>query len=160
MRIAVRSSGDLVGELSYLDGGPRCASVIAAGPVTAWTISAAAFDHFLKHHPIAHRPFAQLLADRLRAADQRSVAASYDTATRVAGALCNLAAAVGETLVAHTTQSELAQLVGASEVSVHRVLRRFAHSGLLETRHGSILIRNEAALSAAAETQGQLHHLT
>ncbi|NYF57150.1 Crp/Fnr family transcriptional regulator [Micromonospora purpureochromogenes] len=148
--IALRSSGDLVGELSYLDDRPRSASVVAVGPVVARHIPAPAFDHFLRHHPVVNRPFALLLASRLRAADRRTVAASYDTATRVAGVLYELAVADGHLLVAHTTQRELARLVGASQVSVHRILRRFSRAGLVGTRHGSILIRDEAALWAIA----------
>ncbi|MGW8642453.1 MULTISPECIES: Crp/Fnr family transcriptional regulator [Micromonospora] len=151
--IALRSSGDLVGELAYLDDRPRSASVVAVGPVVAQHIPASSFDRFLHRHPVANRPFAQLLAARLRAADRRTVAASYDTATRVAGTLCDMAVADGGLLVVHTTQRELARLVVASQVSVHRILRRFVKARLVVTRHGSILIRDEAGLSAIAEAR-------
>ncbi|SCG67968.1 Crp/Fnr family transcriptional regulator [Micromonospora coxensis] len=149
--IALRSSGDLLGELSYLDERPRSASVIAVGTVVARRITATAFDHFLRDHPTAIRPFAQVLADRLRAADKRTVAASHDVTTRVAATLCELAAADGDRLTVNVTQRELAQLVGASQVSVHRALRRLARDGLLDTRHGSVVIRDEVALAQVAE---------
>ncbi|MFY1626900.1 Crp/Fnr family transcriptional regulator [Micromonospora sp. WMMD723] len=150
--IAQRFAGDLVGELSYLDDGPRSASVVAVGPVVVRRIPAEAFDDYLRRHPTAHRSFARLLADRLRAADKRTVAESYDTTTRVAAVLADLTVLVDDELVATTTQRELAQLVGASQISVHRALRRLAHLGLLVTRHGSIVIVDEVGLGRFADS--------
>ncbi|MEU1751138.1 Crp/Fnr family transcriptional regulator [Micromonospora matsumotoense] len=150
--IALRYAGDLVGELSYLDDGPRSASVVAVGPVVVRHIPAEAFDHYLRRHPAAHRPFARLLADRLRAADKRTVTASYDTITRVAAVLADLTVLVDDELVAHTTQRELAQLAGASQISVHRALRRLSQLGLLATRHGSIVIVDEVGLGRVADS--------
>ncbi|MER7166191.1 Crp/Fnr family transcriptional regulator [Micromonospora sp. NPDC000207] len=150
-RIALRAPGDLVGELAFLDDRPRSASVITNGPVVVRRIPDRAFDSYLRRHPAAHRLLAQVLADRLRIADQRSVQASYDVTTRVAVVLGDLAVEEGDELVVHLTQRELAQLVGAAQVSAHRAVRALVRRGLLRTRHGSIVIRDESGLGRVAE---------
>ncbi|RKR87245.1 CRP-like cAMP-binding protein [Micromonospora pisi] len=162
-RIGSRSPGDLIGEMSYLDGRPRSASVVGMGSVTAAHITHKAFDRFLEHHPAAHRPFARLLTDRLRASDSRHVGSAYDTVTRIATALCQLTATVSDRtsddIIIHTTQRELAQMVSAAPVSVYRALQKLAAQGYLETRHKAIVIRDLDGLADAAKRLPKMHHL-
>jgi CRP/FNR family cyclic AMP-dependent transcriptional regulator len=66
--IAVRTPGDLVGELSYLDGRPRSATVVAVRDCAVRVISRPAFTRYLAEHPGAQRSLLLLLAHRLRTA--------------------------------------------------------------------------------------------
>ncbi|GAB3150639.1 Crp/Fnr family transcriptional regulator [Micromonospora sonneratiae] len=152
-RLGLRTTGDLVGEISYLDSQPRSASVIAIGTVTALNISYKAFDLFLAQHPAAHRPFARILADRLRAADVRPVESGQRVEIRVAAALCELDTTTRSdgTAVVLITQRELARLVGASQISTHRALRKFSDQGYITTGHRSIAIRDIDGLIRCAQ---------
>jgi hypothetical protein len=49
--------------------------------------------------------------------------------------------------VAHLTQRELAEFVGAAEVSVHRAVRRLARQGLVRTGHRCIAILDGEGLT-------------
>lgn len=60
--------GSFVGELALLDDGPRTATVIAAEPVIALTITRPAFEKLLRKEPSIAVVIAQELAQRLRAA--------------------------------------------------------------------------------------------
>src|SRR6266511_1479135 len=102
--LGVREPGDVVGELSIVDGRPRSASVVASGAVSSRMISHASFSAF---------------GDRLRVADRRRIEFVYDVPTRV---VCLLAEWVGarpgdrrERVEVRLTQREVAELVGAAE---------------------------------------------
>jgi CRP-like cAMP-binding protein len=45
--------GDLAGELSFMDGAPRYASMVASGPVKVLTLDRGRFEELLSSHPVA-----------------------------------------------------------------------------------------------------------
>lgn len=66
---ALLGCGDAVGELSLIDGEPRTATVVAKGPVRAFTLASWNFKAVVReHNEIADRVM-QFLARRLRAAE-------------------------------------------------------------------------------------------
>ena len=69
--LAIRRPGDLVGELSALDGRPHSASVSALEPVEARIILAGTFRDYLATHPSAAFAVLELLTERLRDADRK-----------------------------------------------------------------------------------------
>src|SRR5713226_7566089 len=71
--LAIRVGGDLVGELSCLDGHPRAATVTAAGHLVARTISQPQFHLFLRDHPFAALAVSASVGDKLRSATRRWV---------------------------------------------------------------------------------------
>lgn len=58
--------GDVIGEISLLDGGPRTATVIAREPTTVLSISKRAFDTVLDRVPGLPHELLRALAARLR----------------------------------------------------------------------------------------------
>lgn len=64
--LAFRSPGDLLGELSVLDGGPRSASVTAAEPVVALIVSGSRFRELLAARPRIAIVLLETLTRRLR----------------------------------------------------------------------------------------------
>ena len=64
-------SGELVGEMSFLDGEPRSASVRAIGDCELHVIPKEKLDKFLSEQPKWYRALVQTLLDRLRRANQR-----------------------------------------------------------------------------------------
>lgn len=68
-RIAELGPGDVVGELSLLDGGPRSATVVTTGETDVLVLTRPAFNAVLEEIPtLAHRLLVTL-ARRLRAAE-------------------------------------------------------------------------------------------
>jgi CRP-like cAMP-binding protein len=149
--LAVRSCGELVGELNVLasEGAPRAATVIALEDVTAQTIAATEFLSFLQDHPKVSLALLRQVAARLRESSGHHVdAGAYDTLHRVARALVELAERGGRVvdggvLVAEgLTQEGLAGLVASSRETVARALAVLRGRGLIETGRRSIVIRD------------------
>src|SRR6185436_14087586 len=63
--------GDVFGELSLLDGGPRTASVVATQDLEALRVNRANLDHFLQRHPAATLDLLTAMGRRLRATSEK-----------------------------------------------------------------------------------------
>ena len=94
--LAFRGPGEVLGELSAIDGRPRSAGVTAVDPVEALVIPAADFRAFLERSPKASLWILTRLIARLREADRkRAEFGASDTIGRVAARLVELAAEYG-----------------------------------------------------------------
>jgi CRP-like cAMP-binding protein len=69
--LAERGAGELLGELSGIDGQPRSASVTALDEVRGLVVPLRAFRGFLLDHPRAALALLELLSRRLRQAEAR-----------------------------------------------------------------------------------------
>src|SRR2546423_541661 len=69
--LAFRGPGDLLGELSAIDGEPRSATVGALEPVEAAVVPARELRAFLSAHPRVAILLLEMLARRLRDADRK-----------------------------------------------------------------------------------------
>lgn len=140
--LALLGPGDVLGELAVLDGGPRCADVVAQEECTLIFLDGEEFREFLRGHPEASVRLLRLLARRLRSADlQLHDAAFYDVRGRLARTLLRLASEHGEEvgegiLCPRLSQAEVAHLIGATRESVNAWLGRFERMGLLRRREG------------------------
>lgn len=155
--VAVRGVGEVLGEMSLLDGEPRSATATAHGPVTAVRIEKAAFDRWLTAHPVAARAMLGDLARRLReATDQVAEIALLDTETRVALRLWRMyaVAARGEApergARVRCNQGEMAAALGVTRESVNKHLGRLKARGIIEMEAGSVVLRDAAALRGMA----------
>src|SRR5918994_7156218 len=94
--LAFRGPGEVLGELSAIDGRPRSAGVVAVDPVEAIVIPTADFRSFLERSPAAALWILTRLVTRLREADRkRAEFGASDTIRRVAARLVELAADYG-----------------------------------------------------------------
>jgi CRP/FNR family cyclic AMP-dependent transcriptional regulator len=64
-------AGEVFGELSLLDGGPRTASVMATQDLEALRVDRANLDHFLQRHPAATLDLLTAMGRRLRATSEK-----------------------------------------------------------------------------------------
>lgn len=155
--LAVRGPGDLVGELSALDGGVRSASVSALEPVEAAIIPSERFESFLQSHPRLAILLLQTIIRRQRDSDRKRIEfGAYDTPGRVARRLVELADQYGEEdprgvrITLSLTQDELAGWTGASREAVSKALRHFRDRGWIETGRRSIVVLDLEALQTLA----------
>jgi CRP/FNR family cyclic AMP-dependent transcriptional regulator len=150
--LAFRGPGDVVGEQSGLDDGPRSASVVAVEPVEAVVVSGGAFRAFLDETPAAALAIARELSMRLRDADaKRAEFGSLNSIGRVAGRLLELAGSSGDeegalTVSLPLSHEELAGWIGASVPSVDLALATMRSLGWIETRRREIRILDAEAV--------------
>jgi CRP-like cAMP-binding protein len=151
-------SGDIVGEISALNGTPRSATVTTCRSSTIRIIRRSEFRAFLRSHSDAAMEIAGIVADRLRWANQRRVDfASYPVKVRLARILWEIAGAYGHRRPAGIvidvglTQPELATLCGAADVTLQKAVRDLRQAGTIDTGYREIVILDIAALRAAAD---------
>jgi CRP/FNR family transcriptional regulator, cyclic AMP receptor protein len=156
----VRVSGDIVGEISALNGTPRSATVTTCRTSTIRVIHRNEFRAFLRAHPDAAMVVAGIVADRLRWANRRRVDfAAYPVKVRLARALWEVAAAYGRrtdggiVVDIQLSQAELATLCGAAEITLQKALRDLRETGVVGTGYRQVVIRDPAALRVAAEVE-------
>lgn len=156
--LAVRGPGDVLGELSVLDGTPRSASVIAFEPVRALAIPTDAFRRYLTQHPLVMLRLLQVLSQRLRRADDVIVEQGTTvTEQRVVRRLLQLAADHGEVsddgsirITLPLSQEDLAGWVGASREGVNKVLKVLREDDTIETGRQRLTILDLDKLKAHA----------
>jgi CRP-like cAMP-binding protein len=153
--LAIRTTGDVVGELSAMDGLPRSATAQAADVVLGRVIRKADLDHLLATNLSIARAFNQAVSAKLREASRRQIEFRRDAKSRLAQILVDLYhGPTGNrsdgTLAVPITQSELAGLISSSEPSVHKALRALRDAGAIRTGHGYLVIVDIAALREIA----------
>jgi CRP/FNR family transcriptional regulator, cyclic AMP receptor protein len=151
--LALPAAGELLGELSAIDGQARSANVTALEPVEAVIVTAEAFRAFIADHPRFALELLRLLSRRLRDSDRKRVEfGAFDTTGRVALRLLELADRFGTAngsgvdITLALTQDELAGWVGASREGVSKALRTLRERGLVETGRRRIHVRDVTAL--------------
>lgn len=144
----VLGTGDMFGELSVFDPGPRTSTAIAVTDATVLGLSHKVLRPWLTQRPEVAQSLLQALANRLRRnSETMSDLVFADVPGRVAKVLLQLNEKFGEDSVAgrqvahDLTQEEIAQLVGASRETVNKALADFVTRGWirLETRAVHIL---------------------
>lgn len=160
--LAVRTGGDIVGELSTLDGQRRSASV----QVCSWTQVVACVvdseDFMRALDPNGHVELSKAIGSKLRSMTQRRIdMADYPPVVRMARLLVELAQDYGETSRGHhgamirmgLTQAEFGALIGVSKPTAHRALRALRGKGLVNTSSRPLIIHNVNELRAVAQLE-------
>ena len=155
--LAILGPGQMFGELSLFDPGPRSATVTAVTDVAFYSLSHDDLLRWLDGRPdVANGLLAQLAGRLRRANDVVSDLVFSDVPGRVAKALLDLADRFGRTAedgihVHHDlTQEELAQLVGASRETVNKALADFASRGWLRLEPRSVVLMDPERLARRA----------
>ena len=145
--LAIRGPGDVVGEMSAIDGLPRSATATALDPVTAVAIPAERFVRFLEQHPRVALVVTRMLGARLREADLMRVELSArDSMSRVAARIVELSERFGDEVGAGVevdlpiSQEELAGWTGCSRDSVVKALQAMRGLGWIETGRRRITV--------------------
>jgi CRP/FNR family transcriptional regulator, cyclic AMP receptor protein len=145
--LAILGPGQMFGELSLFDRGPRSATVTAVTDCRMRSLSHDELGRWLDGRPEVARGLLGQLAGRLRRANDVVADLVFsDVPGRVAKALLDLSSRFGRVAddgvhVYHDlTQEELAQLVGASRETVNKALADFASRGWLRLEARSVVL--------------------
>ena len=155
--IAVLGPGEMLGELSLFDPGPRAATATAIAPSRLLELRHDDLMIFLRTRPDLSAQLLQGLARRLRRTNAALADLVFsDVPGRVAKALLDLAARFGVPteegirVVHDLTQEELAQLVGASRETVNKALAEFGNRGWIRLEGRAVLIIDKSRLERRA----------
>lgn len=141
-----RGPGELVGEMAFLDDGPRSAGVVAKVSVEAYLMTASGFAQVLGAQPQLALDLLSALAVRLREITARVASRSSDIESRLAERLLLLADTEGADKLG-VTQQELAEWVDATREAVARALANFRSEGLVSTGRGTLTITDRPGLA-------------
>jgi CRP-like cAMP-binding protein len=157
MLLAIRCRGDLVGELSAIDGLPHSATVSAMDAVEAVVLSASAFREFLTANPHAALTLLAITSDRLRDADRKRVEfGAFDATGRVAARLVEMSERFGQEceegmrIDLPLSQTELAGWTGLARESVAKALHQLRARGWVTTHRRGFVVTDVAALRRRA----------
>jgi len=155
--VAILGPGEMFGELSLFDPGPRSTTATAIAETHLVALGNDDLQTFLTGRPEVAASMLAALARRLRRTNDTLADLVFtDVPGRVAKALLDLSQRFGRpidegVLVAHDlTQEELAQLVGASRETVNKALADFASRGWLRLEPRSVVIMDIERLSRRA----------
>ena len=145
--LAILGPGEMFGELSLFDPGPRNATATAVADTILIGVGNDDLTAWLTGRPDVARQLLRALARRLRRTNETLADLVFsDVPGRVAKALLDLSERFGTPTdeglrVAHDlTQEELAQLVGASRETVNKALADFAGRGWLRLDQRAVLL--------------------
>ncbi len=145
--LAILGPGEMFGELSLFDPGPRNATATAVADTHLIGLGNEDLTTWLTGRPDVARHLLRALARRLRRTnDYLADLVFSDVPGRVAKALLDLSERFGQPTddglrVAHDlTQEELAQLVGASRETVNKALADFASRSWLRLEARAVVL--------------------
>lgn len=155
--LMVLGPGDMFGELSLFDPGPRTATAVAVTDSQVLGLGNTDLNPWLVGRPEVAQKLLQALAHRLRRTNETmSDLVFADVPGRVAKALLELGEKFGVKTEAgiyvhhDLTQEELAQLVGASRETVNKALADFVSRGWLKLETRSVELLDLERLSKRA----------
>lgn len=146
--LALRGSGELVGEFGAITARRRSATVVALTDSTVVVIASARFRSLLRQFSGLACDVLSLLVTRVDESDRRRLEVGTCTVSqRLARFLGELAATHGTEradggveIAAQLTQEELGSAIGATRESVSRALAELRDDGLLSTARRRITI--------------------
>jgi CRP/FNR family cyclic AMP-dependent transcriptional regulator len=151
--LAILGPGEMFGELSLFDPGPRTATATAVAETQLIALGHDDLTSFLSGRPAVAANLLAALARRLRRTNEALADLVFtDVPGRVAKALLDLSVRFGRPaedgiLVAHDlTQEELAQLVGASRETVNKALADFASRGWIKLEARAVVLTDAERL--------------
>jgi len=136
--LAFLGPGDTVGEMSLVDSAGRSANVMTMEKCTFLWMDRSTFQELLRNVPEFAQNLVRLLSSRLRMANEQIQSlSSLDVAGRLARQLLAFSERYGEAIdggvrvALRLTQTDLAELVGASRERVNQVMVDFRQKGYL-----------------------------
>jgi CRP-like cAMP-binding protein len=143
--------GDVVGDLSAIDSGPRSATVVAIDESTVLSMSAASFWEVMQDYPAVSAAMLKELTKLVRTLSERVI--EYSTLgvqNRLHAELLRLADAAGiadnaARIRPAPTHAEIASRIATHREAVTRELSHLASSGLLERMSGGGLVVKDVA---------------
>lgn len=159
--LAILGAGDFFGELALIDDSPRSATAEAIELTETLTLHRDDFLKFLDNNPDFARHVLNILARRIRHLNKQiSDIFFLDLPARLARTLLLLADQHGRQgekgiiIALSLTQTDLAEMTGATRVSINKALGRFRRANWVQVRGRQLTILDRDALQNLIEISG------
>ncbi len=159
--LAILGAGDFFGELALLDDSPRSATAEAIEPTETLTLHRDEFLNFLEGNSAFARHVLNILARRIgHLNEQISDIFFLDLPARLARTLLLLAEQHGHRgkqgfiIDLSLTQTVLAEMTGATRVSINKALGRFRRANWVLVEGRQLTILDRGALQSLIEISG------
>jgi CRP/FNR family transcriptional regulator/CRP/FNR family cyclic AMP-dependent transcriptional regulator len=159
--LAILGAGDFFGELALLDDAPRSATAEAMDRTETLTLHRDDFIGYIGENPAFAYHVMRTLAKRIRHLnDQIGDVFFLDLNGRLARTLLKLADDHGRPVAEGTliditlTQTELAEMTGATRVSINKTLGRFRRAKWVKLRGRQIILLDRQALRNLIQLAG------
>jgi CRP-like cAMP-binding protein len=147
----ILSPGDIFGEIALLDGGERTADVIAISDCKLIVIERRDFLPLVHSSPDISQKLIEVLCARLRNTSRQVEEVMFlDLSAKLSKTLLRLRESAGGQRIS-LTQSELAQMIGASRESTNKQLRDWENLKWLQLERGEIILIDIESLAAVAD---------
>ncbi|MEE0059548.1 MAG: Crp/Fnr family transcriptional regulator [Acutalibacteraceae bacterium] len=149
--ISIVSNGSILGEAAFFDQMPRVSSaqVIADSIIISITHKQLE-EAFAKNPKLAmHLLMVQAQSIRMLSAQMSGMVFSKAD-SRIASQLLQSQTSLNGEIIVNLTHEEIGNLVGASRVTVSKILNSFANSGYIKTAYRYIILTNLKALEEIA----------
>lgn len=148
--------GHVLGEIAFLDGGDRTATVEAIEPTEALMLTRGAFSDIIEKHKGLALRLLKAMARRLRQNNAVIEAdRAYTSGPRLARFLLRLMMSedvgAGNQLKIALSQGELGNFAGMSREQINRQLSAWAENGIVGLKGGKVTILDRDALVDVAE---------
>jgi CRP/FNR family cyclic AMP-dependent transcriptional regulator len=156
--LALRGSGELIGELASIGDRPRSASVVALTDVSAVVVTATKFLAILRAQPQFSLEVLRTVVHRLDESDRRRLEnGTFAVPRRLARLLLELADNHGQPALRGgveinriLTQAEMGNAIGVTRESVVRALRRLREKRVVTTSRQRIIVLRRDVLAEEA----------
>ncbi|MBR7827919.1 Crp/Fnr family transcriptional regulator [Actinospica sp. MGRD01-02] len=159
--LSLRTTGDVVGEMAALDGGPRSASVVAATGVAAFVVARDRFLAIVNSDPAAAMAVSRCVTAKMRLVTRHRIdVTGAPVLQRLARVLVYLAesyateCAEGLRIGAPLSRADLAALIGVAEPSLYRALAYLRDQEVLTTNGQMQIVRDLTALDMISRGTG------
>ena len=159
--LAILGEDDFFGELALLDDSPRSATAEAIRPTETLTLHRDDFMNFISNNPTFALHVLKTLGRNIRRLNsQLSDVFFLDLPARLARTLLTLAEQHGRVTMEgividlSLTQTDLAEMTGATRVSINKAIGRFRREGWVQTKGRKFIILNEEALRHLIQISG------
>ena len=151
--LAILGPGDFFGEMALIDDAPRSATAVALEASETWTLHREEFIHYLTDNPDFALHVLKTLAQHIRRLNAQLADIFFlDLPGRLARTLLNLADQYGVYTTEGTiislslTQTDLAEMTGATRVSINKALGRFRRAGWIRVTGKQVTVIDRAGL--------------
>ena len=151
--LAILGRGDFFGELALIDDPPRSATAVALETAETWTLHHEEFIHYLTDNPEFALHVLKTLAGHIRRLNTQLADIFFlDLPGRLARTLLQLADQYGTYTTEGTvinlslTQTDLAEMTGATRVSINKALGRFRRAGWIRIVGRQVTVIDRAGL--------------
>lgn len=156
--MSLMQAGDVFGEIAFLDGGARSATVTSLDSCELLVIRRADFLLLLRRVHTISMALLNVMAKRIRRLSESAQDSAFlDVKSRLAKRLVDLADQFGTplgsgqvALKVRLSQQELGDMVQATRESVNKCLREWAKEGIIQQNGRQLVIEDRQRLGALA----------